>query len=139
MSLQHEVSEENLNHTARLHLDGVNLVQVIWVVPLAPAGRGHKVIARLVTVHFLQEGDVRVGEPGHVAAEAAGGWVLGCHGGPCGPGLPEEVVPVMHDAAAVIRRPVSLALRPLTLAVLVPGTRAVLNVILVHSDVIVTI
>ena len=81
----------------------------------------------------------KINKPGHVAAEAAGGWVLGRHGGPCGPGLLEEVVPVMHDAAAVIRRSVSLALRPLTLAVLVPGTRAVLNVVLVHGDVIVTI
>ena len=139
MSLQHEVGEENLNHTPRLHLDGVDLVLVIRVVSLSPAWRRHQIIPVLVTIHFLQESDVRVGELSHVAAEAAGSRVLGGHGGPCGPGSLEEVVPVVHDAAAVIRGPVSLALCPLALAVLVSGASAVLNIILIHSYVIVTI
>ena len=132
--LQHEVSEENLNHTPSLHLDGVDLVHFVRIVTLAPTGGGHKIVASLVTIHFLQKSDVRAGKPCIVTAEVAGRRVLGRHGGPRGP-----VVPVMHDAHAVVRRPMSLALRPLTLTVLVPGTRAVLNVVPVHGDVIVTI
>ena len=139
MSLQHEVSEENLHHIPRLHLDGVHLVLVIGVVSLSPAWRGHQIVAVLVTIHFLQESDIRVRELGHVATEAAGGRVLGRHGGSRGPSLFEEVVPVVHDAAAVIRGPVSLALCPLALAVLVSGASAVLNIVLIHGYVIVTI
>ena len=65
--------------------------------------------------------------------------VLGCHGGPRGPSLLKGIIPVVHDAAAVIRRPVSLTLCPLALAVLVYGEGVVQNIVLIHDDVIVTI
>ena len=139
MGLKHEVSEENLNHVPRLHLDGVDLVLVIKVVPLFPVWRRHQIIACLITVHFFQESDVRGSEFGHVTAEAARGRVLGRHSGPRGSSLLKEVVSVVHDAAAVIRGPVGLTFRPLTLAVLVPGASAVLDIVLVHSYVVVTI
>ena len=137
MRLQHEVCEDNLNPTPHLHLDGVDLVLVIRVVSLSPARRGHQIVAVLVAIHFVQKAYVRVGEPSHVAAEITGGGILGCHGGPCGPGFLKGIIPVVHDAAAVIRGPVSLALCPLALSVLGKFCRS--YIVLIHDDVIVTI